>query len=253
MEPAQDRDAVEKFLDADPVGTAFVWERGLRPDAPTTAFDIGAPPRAVLGIVRPAWAGGASGIAMHALRPDDAGELLAAWPTGPVFVHLTDEWMRPLAESRADQLELNRFWLFRLDAQDFVEHEAAGVRSLGPEWASLVAHHWSPGWDATAYVRSRIDAGPALAIFDGGTPVAWVLTHAETPTVSVIGFIHVLDPYRRRGYALSLTSAIVKNVLRRGKIPALHVQTENTASLDLVEKLGFRRLRRQLFGEGVMR
>ena len=253
MEPAQDRDAVEKFLDADPVGTAFVWERGLRPDAPTTAFAVGGPPRAVLGIVRPAWAGGASGIAMHALRPDDAGELLAAWPTGPVFVHLTDEWMRPLAESRADQLELNRFWLFRLDAQDFVEHEAAGVRSLGPEWATLVAHHWSPGWDATAYVRSRMDAGPALAIFDGGTPVAWVLTHAETPTVSVIGFIHVLDPYRRRGYALSLTSAIVKNVLRRGKIPALHVQTENTASLDLVEKLGFRRLRRQLFGEGVMR
>ena len=64
MEPAQDRDAVKKFLDADPVGTAFVWERGFRPDAPTTAFAVGAPPRAVLGIVRPAWADGASGIAM---------------------------------------------------------------------------------------------------------------------------------------------------------------------------------------------
>ena len=253
MEPTRDRDAVKKLLDADPVGTAFVWERGLRPDAPTAAFTVGAPPRAALGIVRPAWAGGSSGVAMHAFRPDDAGELLAALPRGPVFVHLTDEWMAPLAESRVDQLDLNRFWLFRLEARDFVDHEAAGVRSLGPEWASRVAHHWSPGWDATAYVRSRMDAGPAMAVFDGGTPVAWVLTHVESPTVSLIGFIHVLDPYRRRGYALSLTSAIVKDILRRGKIPALHVQTENTASLDLVRKLGFRRLRRQLFGEGVMR
>ena len=253
MEPAQDRDAVKSFLDADPVGTAFVWERGLRPDAPCTAFTIGAPPRAVLGIVRPAWADGSSGVAMHALRPDDAGELLAAWPSGPVFVHLTDEWMAPLAESRADRLELNRYWLFRLDARDFVDREAPGVRSLGSEWASLVAHYWSPGWDATAYVRSRMDAGPALGIFDGGRPVAWVLTHVETPTVSVIGFIHVLEPYRRRGYALSLASAIVKDVLRRGKIPALHVRMENTASLDLVRKLGFRRVRRQLFGEGVFR
>lgn len=253
MEPTRDRDAVKKLLDADPVGTAFVWERGLRPDAPTAAFTVGAPPRAALGIVRPACAGGSSGVAIHAFRPDDAGELLAALPRGPVFVHLTDEWMAPLAESRVDQLDLNRFWLFRLEARDFVDHEAAGVRSLGPEWASRVAHHWSPGWDATAYVRSRMDAGPAMAVFDGGTPVAWVLTHVESPTVSLIGFIHVLDPYRRRGYALSLTSAIVKDILRRGKIPALHVQTENTASLDLVRKLGFRRLRRQLFGEGVMR
>lgn len=253
MEPAQDRDAVKKFLDADPVGTAFVWERGLRPDAPTTAFSIGSPPRAVLGIVRPPWADGASGVAMHAVRPDDAGELLAAWPRGPVFVHLTDEWMGLLAESRADQLDLNRFWLFRLERRDFVDHEAAGVRSLGREWAALVAHHWSPGWDPTAYIRSRMDAGPAFAIFDGGRPVAWVLTHVETPTVSVIGFIHVLDPYRRRGYAQSLTSAIVKDVLRRGKVPALHVQMENTASLDLVRKLGFQTVRRQLFGEGMMR
>ncbi|HYT17277.1 MAG TPA: GNAT family N-acetyltransferase [Thermoplasmata archaeon] len=253
MESTRDRDAVMRFLDADPVGTAFVWERGLRPDAPTTAFSIGSPPRAVLGIVRPAWADGACGVAMHAERPDDAGELLAALPRGPVFAHLTDEWMAPLAESCAEQLDLNRFWLFRLDKRDFVDHETAGIRSLGPEWASLVAEHWSPGWDATAYIRSRMDAGPALAIFDGGTPVAWVLTHVESPTVSVIGFIHVLDPYRRRGYALSVTSAIVKDVLRRGKIPALHVQTENTASLDLVRNLGFRRLRRQLFGEGVMR
>ena len=253
VEPTPDRDAVQRFLDADPVGTAFVWERGIRPDVPTTAFTVGAPPRAVLGIVRPGWADGAAGLAMHALRPDDAGALLEAWPSGPVFVHLTEEWMRPLAESRARHLDLSRYWLFRLDAEDFVDHEAAGVRPLGPEWASLVAHHWSPDWEATGYVRSRINAGPAFAIFDGGKPVAWVLTHVETPTVSVIGFIHVLDPYRRRGYALSLTSAMVKDILRRGKLPALHVQTENTASLDLVCKLGFRRLKRQLFGEAVMR
>jgi len=253
VELSQDREAITRFLDADPVGTAFVWERGLRPDAPTTAFAIGVPPRAVLGIVRPSWAGGATGIAMHALRPEDAGRLLGSWPAGPVFVHLTEDWMGPMAESRADHLELNRYWLFRLDPHDFVDHETGGALRLGEEWASLVARHWSPGWDATAYIRSRIAAGPALAVFDGATPVAWVLTHAETPTVSVIGFIHVLEPYRRRGYALALTSAIVKDILLRGKTPALHVRSENSASLDLVRKVGFRRLKQQLFGEGEIR
>jgi GNAT superfamily N-acetyltransferase len=205
-------------------------------------------------MVRPPWAEGDAGIAMHAVDPRGAQELMPAWPQGPVFFHLSEEWMLSLLEPRAETIEAGIFWLFQLDPKDFVDHEGQSVRPLDPEFADMIGSVWDPEWKrAGPYVRSRIEAGHAYAVYEDGKPVAWAFLHFETPAVSMMGFLHVLEAYRRKGYARSVSSALIKDILVRGKIPALHVKTDNVASLEMTASLGFHRVKKQVWGEAVIR
>jgi GNAT superfamily N-acetyltransferase len=250
----QDQQSIEALLDQDPVATAVVWNRGFDMEGEKDVYVDGDPPRAVLAIVRPKWAEGAAGVALHALDPRAATDVMPAWPRGPVFFHLSEEWMLSLVEPRMESWDGSVFWLFELDRRDFLHVERHDVQPLGPEWAGVVGKTWDPGWNqAEDYVRTRIKAGHAYAVFQEGKPVAWALTHLETPKVSMMGFLHVLEPYRRKGYARALSSVLAKDILDRGKIPALHIKTDNVPSLGLTSSVGFHRVRKQVWGEAMMR
>ena len=250
----KDRAAVEAFLDQDPVSSAVARYRSFEMEGEKEVYVDGEPPQAVLGVVRPEWATGAAGIALYGSDPRAAQEVLPAWPSGPCFFHLGGEWMLSLVEPRASELDGGVFWLFELDPKDFRDAVRHDVRPLGPEWAELVGKVWDPDWDRAAeYVRERIQAGHAYAVYEEGKPVAWAFTHLETPRVSMMGFLHVLEGHRGKGYARSVSSALTKDILARGKIPALHVKTDNMPSLELTASLGFHRVRKQVWGEAVMR
>ena len=249
-----DRHAVEAFLDADPVATAVVRNRAFDIEGPREISVDGEPPTGVLAVARPDWAQGAAGVALHATDPRSAARLLEAWPHGDVFYHLSEEWMLSLVEARAVSSDPGVFWLFALDPTEFADHESPGVQPLEPRWADRIGRVWDPDWDGSGgYVRSRIEAGHAFAVYEGGEPVAWAFEHFETPRVGMMGFLHVLEPYRGKGYARSVSSALAKDILRRGKIPALHVKMDNVPSLELTASLGFHRVKKQVWADAVMR
>ena len=252
--PMTDRRAVEAFLAQDPASTAVVWNRAFDMEGAKEIYTDGDPVAGVLAIARPEWAGGGAGIALHAADPEAAVRLMDAWPHGEVFYHLSEEWMLSLIEARAASSDAGVFWLFALDANDFVDHEAPGVEPLDPAWGDMIGKVWDPEWDRSGpYVRGRIEAGHAFAVYDGGKPVAWAFEHFETPKVGMMGFLHVLETHRRKGYARSVASALAKDILRRGKIPALHVKTDNVPSLELTSSLGFHRVKKQVWADAVMR
>lgn len=249
-----DRATVEAFLARDAVSSAVAWNRAFDMEGEKEVYVDGEPPRGVLTIARPKWAEGAAGVALDAGDPASAARLLEAWPHGEVFFHLGEEWMLSLVEPRAESIDGGVFWLFALDPKDFVDREGPGVEPLDPKWGDMIGQVWDPGWGgAGAYVRTRIEAGHAYAVYDDGKPVAWAFLHFETPKVSVLGFLHVLESHRRMGYAKSVSSALVKDVLRRGKVPALHVKTDNVPSLEMTSGLGFHRVKKQVWADAVMR
>lgn len=250
----ENRALVEALLRQDPVTTAVAWNRAFDMEGPKEVYVVGDPPRAALAIARPFHGEAGSGIAMHATDPEAARDLMPAWPLGTVFLHLTDEWMLPLVESRAESFEGGVFWLFQLDPKDFHDRPGPEVRPLDPTWADMIGKVWDPTWDlAGTYVRSRIDLGHAYAVYEDGKPVAWTFLHFETPEVSMMGFLHVLEPHRGKGYARAVSSALVKDILARGKVPALHVKTDNVPSLELSASLGFHRVKKQVWGDAVIR
>lgn len=234
--------------------TAVVWNRAFDMEGPKEVYVDQVPPRAVLAVCRPPWAEGGAGVAMHAIEPRSAQELMSAWPKGDVFLHLSEEWMLPLVEPRAERFEGGAFWLFELDRADFNESMGTDVRPLDARWGDTIGKIWDPTWErAGAYVAARIAAGHAYAVYDDGQPIAWAFLHFETPTIAMMGFLHVLEPYRRRGYARAVASALAKDILDRGKVPALHVAVDNVASLEFTASLGFHRVKKQVWAEAVIR
>lgn len=252
--PPTDRAIVEEILARDPVSNAVVWNRAFDMEGEREIYTEDEPPKGVLAVAHPGWAEGAAGVAMQAEDPRVASRLMEHWPHGPVFLHLTEEWMLPLVEARSGKVDGGVFWLWERDTRNPPKRDPTEVRPLDPRWAERIGKVWDPGWDGAAgYVRRRIEAGHAYAVEVDGEPVAWALTHFETPRVSMMGFLHVLEPHRRKGYAKAVSLALVQDILDRGKIPALHVKTDNVASLELTASLGFHRVKKQVWAEAILR
>ena len=87
------------------------------------------------------------------------------------------------------------------------------------------------------YIRERIRKGKSAGIHVAGSLVAWVTTHDD----GSIGIMHVLDAYRRKGYARVLTLDVINQVYAQGRIPYLHIEDSNTGAMSVVASLGFER------------
>ena len=248
----KDSDGIRGFLDQDPVGNAVAWDRVFQQDDYRVYID-GRPPRGLIAIRQGRREKSPNFVVLHASDVEAAGALFERIPSGFTIFHLTDEFPLALLEPRATEFRPRPAWLFRLDSASFLAKADGRVRSLEPEWAARVAKLWEPEWPAESYVRRRIETAPTAAIYEDGEPVAWALTHMVTDKVGVIGMVHVLDGFRRKGLARFVVSAISRDLIRLGKIPALHAYVDNTASLALFPTLGFRKVRRQAWGDAVFR
>lgn len=211
------------------------------------------PPKAVLAVARSRDPKGPTGFSLHATDVAAAREVLQALPAGPAYFHMTAEWPFALLEPRCSEPSFRPAWLFALDAKDFVDRQTHEVAPVTPEWSAKVAKLWEPEWSSEPYVRGRIEAGPSFGVYIDGELVAWDMTHFETDRVVMMGFLHVVEGHRGKGYAKSAGSALVREILRRGKIPVCHVYADNVPSLELTAGLGFHRVTRQVWADAVLR
>jgi ribosomal protein S18 acetylase RimI-like enzyme len=239
---------VRGFLESDPVGNAFVvnWAFHQR-DRDVYADSL--PPRAVL-------------TASHGLPPmmfrfcglsatdAKAADFVLSGPApGPAFLFISDLGLLEAVRSRANVVHVRSAWLYRLDREGYVDVQEHEVRPVPVSFAPMIANLWEPEWEAAPYIRSRLESSPSVGIFEDDQLVAWYGTHIVTDKVTVMGFLHVLDEYRHRGYARSLSCALSKEIFRSGRIPACHVYVDNEASLRLMDSLGLRRVKQQAFVE----
>ena len=243
-----DPNPVRGFLEADPVANALAWHWTFQQrDRDVHADRL--PPRALLTL-------------SHGTPPMDfrfgtvtatdahaAETVLQAATPGPASVMITDLGLLDGLRARAHVVGVRPAWLYRIDREDFVDVQEHEVRPVPVSFAPMIAKLWEPEWEATPYIQSRLESGPSVGIFDGDRLVAWYGTHMVTDRVAVMGFLHVLDAYRHRGYARSLSCALMKEIFRGGRIPACHVYADNGPSLRLMDSLGLRRVKQQAFVE----
>jgi GNAT superfamily N-acetyltransferase len=117
--------------------------------------------------------------------------------------------------------------------------EPAG--ELGPEHAELVAGAWTVHDFESAqarldYVRACLVRGPTAAVFAGGRPVSFVVTHADGSA----GILHTEPGFRRRGLGRRCLSALVAERLDRGGSVFAYVAAGNAASVRLMDATGLR-------------
>jgi len=238
--------SVRAFLESDPVENAFAWHWAFQQRGRDLYVDRIPPPT----ILTESHANPPITFRFSVLAGADresARIVLQAARPGEAFLMLQNPELIDVVRARANAVAIRPAWLYRLDRENFRDVQAHDVRPIPASWAAKIANLWEPEWDAVPYVRSRLEAGPAVGIYDGDELVAWYATHISTDRVAVMGFLHVLDKYRHRGYARSLSCALSKEIFRQGKIPACHVYEENTPSLALMDSLGLTRIKRQAF------
>lgn len=250
----EDREAVRTLLMRDPIRNATVLHRVFwNPEFSLVFADTIPEPKAVLAL-KPAEGGDEPHqFALHATDPLAALHVLKAVPPGACVYHVADELAFPALRQavKVDWWgEAIYYAMTRESFRDLQRHEVAPVE---PKYAGLIAKIWAPDWPAEGYVRSRIEKGPTTGAYVDGELVAWNLTHLETDEVVMMGFLHVLDGHRGRGYAKSVGTALARQVLAAGKTPCCHVYIDNAQSIKLTEELGFRRVCLQAWGDGSVR
>ncbi len=93
------------------------------------------------------------------------------------------------------------------------------------------------------YILDRVKNGISLGLYDRGGLIAWILTHDD----GAMGFLNVLPEYRRMGYGSDLTRGMIKILRSKNRIPFVHIEEENTKSMNLAVKLGFEKDRTVLW------
>ena len=87
------------------------------------------------------------------------------------------------------------------------------------------------------YARTRILAGPAFGVREDDVLVAWCMTQDD----GAMGFLHVVDQYRNRGYGRRITIALAAELRRLGRRPFAYISESNGSAISLVTALGFER------------
>jgi len=96
------------------------------------------------------------------------------------------------------------------------------------------------GYISIEYVEDRVKNGIALGTYVDGKLIAWTITHDD----GAMGFLNVLEEYRRKGYGTAVTVAMMKRLLELGELPFVHIEEDNVKSMNLALKVGLKKDRR---------
>lgn len=145
-----------------------------------------------------------------------------------------------LAEARAGGLKV--FWHnpcdFFVRATPIPEETKAPAGfQLGPvlpgDAPEIDAHHPYRTPASLADIQEAIAQRPSAALrTEAGELVAWELIQVD----GTIGYLHVREAYRRRGFAWLLGDVLARLQVQSGGIPCARVLKTNTASQSLVSR-----------------
>ena len=131
-------------------------------------------------------------------------------------------------------------YTYYLDSKDLdlnkIKHN---VRSLRIEDAQMVNQYYTyKSEDSLDYIKSCISNRPSSAVFDSdNNPISWAVLRED----GTMGIMYTLKEYRKMGLAVSVSIDLAKKVIDGGKIPFVHIVTENEPSIKLAESIGFKK------------
>ncbi len=173
---------------------------------------------------------------LSSVSPEELTVLTSRIGPAEQYFAAVEDWMIPLiTRGRECEWQLSCIKLY-LPGRTVLRAPAVATTALTPDSARFIFEHSHyQAYTTPAYIGERIAAGFSQGIYDGKALIGWVMTHDD----GAIGFLQVDDRYRRRGYGRALLTAISLQLRQAGKLPFLHIEPANSASLTLCRQLGF--------------
>ena len=173
-------------------------------------------------------------------EPKTFRDLLGYCSNQDLYYANLEPWMKDiLLEDRQVHWEMSCIMLVLLDRVVVAKNQLESGFRLDVLTEENVAFIFENSkyseFTSPAYIKHRIQQGIGFGIYDGNELLAWVLTHDD----GAIGFLNVLEKYRRRGFGQVLTTEIIEAVRGLGQVPFVCIEKDNHKSLSLAKKLGY--------------
>ena len=162
-----------------------------------------------------------------------------------------EDWMLPVFsqnrkiewELKTERLILAETAAAKADLESYVS--AANRKSIDTEFIIrelkakdadyIFSHSHYQQFTSKAYIRERIEADCSAGIILEGKLAAWGLTHDD----GALGFIHVREAFRKRGFARLIMQKLIRDKRKMNKDIFLNVEPDNFKAKKLFYSLGF--------------
>lgn len=149
---------------------------------------------------------------------------------------------------------LDRMHRMVVDADTFVPREKHTVTRLGPEQLEDIIELYGEA-SRSYFTRERLAREIYCGIYLDSRIVAAAGTHVRSSEAQIAAVGNVLTrmPYRGRGMATTVTSAVTELALREHRDVVLNVRDGNAPAIAVYERLGYRLHARFVEGPAVRR
>jgi len=182
---------------------------------------------------------------------EELKELLEKFQYRTLYFASLEEWMLPvISQKREIEWELKTERLI-LPERAAVKAELLHYKSMKNEKGKelefkireleakdadfIFAHSHYQDFTSKAYIRERITAECSAGIIIKGELAAWGLTHDD----GALGFIHVREAFRKRGFARLVMQKLINDKRKGRKDIFLNVEPDNFKAKKLFSSLGF--------------
>jgi len=189
--------------------------------------------------------------------------------------------------SEAAETLLEHLDLEKVEINSLKEHESIVLKKYTPLISHELVLMTLPKGEETLYIRHPVtklgtaDAEEITSIMRQADPRWWEETTAQgiaegmndrfwlgikvneklvsigntrlTDWGSNIGVIATHEAYRNRGYATSIVSALVKEILQKSNLALIHVLSDNSPAIRAYEKVGFKPYRSYFLARAAIR
>ncbi len=147
-----------------------------------------------------------------------------------------DDWqISHLTKSRKTDWLIDAYQYHFPQDKEIPENKIETQRLTTKDTEYIISQSIYKGMLSVKYLNERIERSVSAGIYEGGKLVAWALTHDD----SSLGSMHVIEEYRRRGFAKEITTSLIRQCRAIGKIPFLQCEDKNIPAQKLVEGMGF--------------
>ncbi|SCY10691.1 GNAT family N-acetyltransferase [Alkaliphilus peptidifermentans] len=150
---------------------------------------------------------------------------------------IIENWMMPiLTDGKKIKWKLSSIRLY-LPEDVKLESTATNLDNLNESDAEFIYNNSDyKEYLSIEYIIERIKNGVGSCIRYNGNLAAWGITQDD----GAIGFLHVMPEYRKNGFGKAVTIDIIHKLRQQGKLPYVHIEEKNTASMNLAQSMGFK-------------
>ncbi len=110
------------------------------------------------------------------------------------------------------------------------------VRAIDPDCAETIDYFYTyRNEHSLEKIKSEISTRPSGATYIDGEIACWSLVHED----GSMGAMFTKPQFRHKNLAVNASKFLIKQVLKRGNVPFVHIVDINEPSIKLAEKIGF--------------